>query len=160
MVTVYSYIGIKFAAHKLYLNPNTTIAILDDQEISLKSAWNLTFGDVNIVNNINRRMYEVTVVSPATTITFLRKVYMLQGLEDQWHYDYHASLGSNFAEMHGYQEIPNKILIIRLLGQTWELKSFNKPAAWKYLDGYEDDYRVQSNKIFGDDFKFNRFQNI
>lgn len=46
----------------------------------------------------------------------------------------------------------------RLLGQTWETKVYmDKKGAFIYLDGAEDDYRIKSNDIFGDDFAFNKF---
>ena len=32
--------------------------------------------------------------------------------------------------------------------------------AFKLLDGFEDDYRIGSNDIFGDDFTYNMFQNL
>lgn len=45
-----------------------------------------------------------------------------------------------------------------LLGQTWEEKNFEgKQGAFKLLDGYEDDYRIASRNIFGNDFAMNRF---
>ena len=54
------------------------------------------------------------------------------------------------------------ILIFRLLGQTWESKMFAEKSsdAFKLLDGFEDDYRIRSNDIFGDDFTYNMFQNL
>lgn len=49
----------------------------------------------------------------------------------------------------------------RLLGQTHEEKYFaEKENAFRYLDGREDDYRVKSQDLFGDDFTFNKFRNI
>ena len=49
----------------------------------------------------------------------------------------------------------------RLLGQTWEYKVFeDKSGAFKYLDGSEGDYHVKSGNIFGDEFKYNKFQNF
>ena len=38
----------------------------------------------------------------------------------------------------------------RLLGQTGSMKVFNnKQGAFKFLDGFEDDYRIKSANILG-----------
>ena len=50
------------------------------------------------------------------------------------------------------------VLICRLLGQTAENKFFaQKTGAFQYLDGAEDDYRIKSNDLFDDSFKFNKY---
>ncbi len=33
-------------------------------------------------------------------------------------------------------------------------------GAFQLLDGFEDDYRIRSNNIFGDEFTYNLFQNL
>ena len=54
-----------------------------------------------------------------------------------------------------------KLIVNRLLGQTWQNKMFaEKTGAFQYLDGFEDDYRVKSRNLFGDDFKYNKFFNL
>lgn len=44
-----------------------------------------------------------------------------------------------------------------LLGQTWRNVIYEHSTFSKYLEGIEDDYRIMSNDIFGNDFTFNLF---
>jgi hypothetical protein len=49
----------------------------------------------------------------------------------------------------------------RILGQTHTLKTFaEKTGAFVYLDGEEEDYRIITNDIFDDEFKYNQFVNM
>ena len=49
-------------------------------------------------------------------------------------------------------------MMYRLMGQTWNEKNFaDKSGAFKYLDGEEENYRIKSNNIFGDDFDYNMY---
>lgn len=53
----------------------------------MMAEWTVENGDSTLSNTINGRMYEFTIDTPDVKITFIRKVYMLAGLEDQWHFD-------------------------------------------------------------------------
>ena len=53
-------------------------------------------------------------------------------------------------------------MFLSLLGQSWEEKHFAEKSgtAFQYLDGFEEDYRLESNNIFGTDFTYNKFVNM
>ena len=67
----------------------------------MDSNWNYTFGDIELSNEVNRHMYAITVATPDLTITFTRKVYRVNGLEEQWHLDYKANTLKVNKEFHG-----------------------------------------------------------
>lgn len=71
----------QFNSKKFFINSNSSYALLDDQEISMASNWELTFDNIVLSNNVKGRMYEITIASQDIVITFFRKVYMLSGLE-------------------------------------------------------------------------------
>ena len=149
--TMMGELGIKFAHQEFHLYANDTIAYLNDVPVDLTREWSSQLEDVTVTNFVDesRRMYQITIANKDVMITFIRKVYIVADLERQWHYDYRAKLLSSGEQLHG------------LLGQTWESKYFveKSGSAFQFLDGFEDNYHVKSNNIFGDDFSFNRFNN-
>lgn len=67
----------------------------------MKSDWTLTFDSIVLSNKVNGRMYEVTITTEDIEITFIRKVYMIAGLDAQWHFDYVAHTIRPNTEFHG-----------------------------------------------------------
>ena len=148
--TMLGELGFKFNAHTAIFNSNSTVAVIDGQNVDLSQDWEMTFNDVKLkLVATNKKHYEIVLTTPDLVITFVRKVYMVSGLEPQFHFDYKLRQLRPNKELHG------------LLGQTWEDKVFtDKKGAFQYLDGYEDDYRIKSNSLLGDDFKYNKFMNM
>ena len=59
----------------------------------------------------------------------------------------------------GTFDFSSKLISLSLIGQTWENKIFEgKQGAFHYLDGDLSDYVINSDYIFGTDFKYNKFQ--
>ena len=145
--TMIGELGIKFGKHYFQLNSNETEATLDKTSVDMSSAWLQIIDGTTVENEVKHgNMYSITIKNSDVAITFKRRTYIVAGLEKQWHFDYSATLLSSGENLHG------------LLGQSWENKFFaDKDGAFKYLDGEEDNYRIQSNNMFGDDFTYNRF---
>ncbi len=66
----------------------------------MEENWEMKYGDV-VLSNRGGKMYQLTVSSKAVSITFVRKVYQVVGLENQFHFDYKATLNNNGNELHG-----------------------------------------------------------
>ena len=97
-----NFSGIKFYSQQLYINSNSTIAILNESPISLETDWTLSFDNgITLKNEILGRMYLFTIQTEDVMITFARKVYMVSGVEPQWHYDYKARFLQSNHEFHG-----------------------------------------------------------
>ena len=95
-------LGFKFGGNTLFINTNETYAVLNDQTvIDLTSNWEMTFGDVVLSNVARKHMYEISVSTPEVSIQFIRKVYIVVGLDKQWHVDYKAKLISEGDNIHG-----------------------------------------------------------
>ena len=144
-------LAFKFGSHYFHIAANETLGVIDGTEVSLLKSWTLGLDDKYTVTNTVQeggRMYEIAVENSDVNAKFIRKLYAVSGLADQWHFDYKAKLLSAATNLHG------------LLGQTWEEKHFaDKAGAFQFLDGEEENYRIKSNDIFGDDFGFNKFNN-
>jgi hypothetical protein len=90
------------------LNSNSTVATLDGTPVSLDSDWALDFENgITFQNQLNGNLYSVTLKTPDLSITFIRKVYMVVGLENQWHFDYKARMFQDNSRFHGYVNFLN-----------------------------------------------------
>lgn len=90
-----------FNTHRFELNSNSTSATLDNTFVDLATSWELSFGNTKLTNIANGNKQEISIENDDISITFIRKVYMVQGLEPQWHYDYKAKLYKDDANLHG-----------------------------------------------------------
>ena len=101
--TMMGELGIKFGNHRLYLNSNETHAMLDKSELDMMAEWTLSFDETDISNEVeNGKFYKLTVQNSDIAISFIRKVYVVTGLDRQYHFDYSAKLLSSGDSLHGY----------------------------------------------------------
>ena len=77
----YMILGIRFASHRLFLAANSTIATLDNTEVSLESTWTVTYGDYILSCVSDDSKHELTIKNSDIALTFIRKVYRHSGLE-------------------------------------------------------------------------------
>ena len=100
--TMMGELGIKFGNHRFYVSSNETVATLDNLDVDLLSSWSVEFDGV-VLSNVNEkgRMYQINFANNDVSVTFIRKLYTIRGLEDQWHFDYHAKLFSSGNNLHG-----------------------------------------------------------
>ena len=97
-------LGFKFGTHYFHIIANETLALLDGSQVELLKSWTFTFDDGTVLSNTveNRgRMYQIEVENSDVSIKFIRKLYAVSGLTDQWHFDYKAKLLSAGSELHG-----------------------------------------------------------
>ena len=101
--TMMGEMGIKIHNHRIYVNSNKTIATIDGIDVSLLQDWNQDFENgYKLVNQANKNgKYEITVVATEFSFTMIRKVYLVAGLEAQFHFDYIAKLLQKSANLHG-----------------------------------------------------------
>ena len=100
--TMMGELGFKFGGNTLFISTNETYAVLNEETIvDLTANWEMAFGDVELVNVARNHMYEISVSTPEVSIQFIRKVYIVEGLERQWHVDYKAKLLSEGENIHG-----------------------------------------------------------
>ena len=118
--TMMGEIGIKWFQHQFYVNANSTVAILDSQEISLASEFSIQLGEGAVLKNTaNGRNYQFTLETADVSITFVRKLYTVVGLDAQWHFDYKSNLVNEKAALHGYYF--ERIICIEIFKVTWAI---------------------------------------
>ena len=95
-------LGFKFGTHRFHVHANDTIAVLDNAEVDLLRSWTIEYDGVTL-SNINQkgRMYQVQITNKDVSVTFIRKLYAIGGVEDQWHFDYQAKLLTEGKSLHG-----------------------------------------------------------
>ena len=100
--TMMGEIGVQGFEHKFHVIANETTAVLDGREVDMRNDWDVSFNGVTFYNQARKgNMYEFTVETEDITITFIRRVYIVTGLERQWHYDYKAKLMNEGNALHG-----------------------------------------------------------
>ena len=99
--TMMGELGIKFNKHRFFINSNSTIAELDGQNVDMRESWTVVLETVKLSNIAKKNTYEFTVTTPQIEITFVRKVYLVAGIDAQYHFDYKANLLDVDVELHG-----------------------------------------------------------
>jgi hypothetical protein len=101
--TMMGSLGIKFYAHSILANSNSSFIVLDEnQEVRLDEEWTLNFDGGIIISNVPaQRKSVLTIETPDIVLSFIRKAYYVSGLEAQWHYDYKARILNINTDFHG-----------------------------------------------------------
>ena len=73
-------LGVKFPGHEFLLQSNSTFAELDGQAIALTEDFTMTI-DSTTITCVGKKYYEITIENDAMSITFIRKVYLVSGLD-------------------------------------------------------------------------------
>ena len=96
--------GLKLNDHAIHIDSNKTVIMIDGIETDMKKDWKQEFGNGIVISNaVNGRNYDITLVTPDITITFIRKVYLVAGYDPQYHFDYVVETFKENPEMHGYE---------------------------------------------------------
>ena len=102
--TMIGDLGIKIQSSSFYVNSNGTIAQLNGADVSMEENWTHSVANgTKISNKVNGNSYEISLKTPDVELIFIRKVYMVAGLEAQFHFDYKAKLLNVNKDMHGYK---------------------------------------------------------
>ena len=100
--TMLGALGIKFYNHRIYANSNSSVIVMDGQDVNMKSDWVVNYEHgITISNNPVNGRFILTIETPDISISFIQKVYLVQGLEPQWHYDYKSKMLKVNEEFHG-----------------------------------------------------------
>ena len=101
--TMMGELGIRLNNHRFRVFANETTAILDGTLVSMEESWSVSFGNDIVLSNYAKKgdKHEIIVETKDLFITFIRKVYTVAVLEDQWHYDYKAKLITDGSNLHG-----------------------------------------------------------
>lgn len=100
--TMIGEVGIKIGSTRLFINPNSTEADMNKTPVSMAKSWSVDLSqNARISNEVDGRMYKFTIETDDLSLTFIRKLYAISGLEPQFHFDYKAKLHSENIDIHG-----------------------------------------------------------
>ena len=100
--TMIGELGIKLSSTRVYVNPNTTEALVNESPVSLAASWSLEISPgFSIHNEFVEKTYKLSIHAPEMELSFIRKIYSVYGLEPQFHFDYKAKLLNSMIGIHG-----------------------------------------------------------